>query len=37
MTPNNSEAVIEIIDLCKSFGTQQVLDHVSIKLYKGEN
>ncbi|MDP2888013.1 MAG: ABC transporter ATP-binding protein [Bacteroidota bacterium] len=31
------ESVIEINNLKKSFGTQQVLKDVSIKLYKGEN
>jgi len=31
------EAVIEITDLCKSFGTQEVLKNFSLKLYDGEN
>jgi phospholipid/cholesterol/gamma-HCH transport system ATP-binding protein len=31
------KAVIEINDLCKSFGTQQVLKNFSLQLYDGEN
>ena len=31
------EAVIEITNLCKSFGTQEVLKNFSLKLYDGEN
>lgn len=33
----NNETVIEISDLCKSFGTQNVLKNFSMKLYNGEN
>jgi phospholipid/cholesterol/gamma-HCH transport system ATP-binding protein len=33
----NSEAVIEIVSLRKSFGLQEVLSDVSLKLFKGEN
>ncbi|MDO9254887.1 MAG: ATP-binding cassette domain-containing protein [Bacteroidales bacterium] len=33
----NKEAVIEINNLKKSFGTQQVLTDLSLKLFKGEN
>lgn len=31
------ETVIEITNLCKSFGTQEVLKNFSLKLYDGEN
>lgn len=31
------ETVIEITNLCKSFGTQEVLKNFSLKLYNGEN
>ena len=33
----SKEAVIEITNLCKSFGTQEVLKNFSLKLYDGEN
>lgn len=33
----SNETVIEISDLCKSFGTQNVLKNFSMKLYNGEN
>lgn len=33
----SNETVIEISDLCKSFGTQYVLKNFSMKLYNGEN
>ena len=36
-TTNGNEAVIEIANLTKSFGTQEVLKDVSLKLFKGEN
>lgn len=36
-TPVNKELVIEINNLKKSFGTQQVLTDLSLKLFKGEN
>ncbi len=32
-----NESVIEITDLSKSFGQQEVLKKISLKLYKGEN
>jgi phospholipid/cholesterol/gamma-HCH transport system ATP-binding protein len=32
-----NESVVEITDLSKSFGTQEVLKKISLKLYKGEN
>jgi phospholipid/cholesterol/gamma-HCH transport system ATP-binding protein len=35
-TPYN-EPVIEIEDLCKSFGSNRVLDHFSLTLHRGEN
>ena len=31
------EAVIVIEDLCKSFGTNKVLEHFNVSLYRGEN
>ena len=31
------EAVLVIRDLCKSFGTNHVLNHFNLELYKGEN
>ena len=31
------QAVIEIKNLCKSFGTNQVLDHFDLSLFRGEN
>jgi len=34
---NNHDAVIEINQLAKSFGSQQVLIDISLKLYEGEN
>ena len=34
---NQEETVIEITNLSKSFGEQEVLKDVSLKLYKGEN
>jgi phospholipid/cholesterol/gamma-HCH transport system ATP-binding protein len=34
---NSAEPVIEIINLRKSFGTQEVLTDLSMKLYDGEN
>lgn len=34
---NTGEAVIEITNLTKSFGTQEVLKNFSLKLYNGEN
>ena len=33
----NKEVVIEIINLRKSFGKQEVLTNVSLKLFNGEN
>jgi len=33
----SKETVIEITNLCKSFGTQEVLKNFSMKLYNGEN
>ena len=33
----NAEPVIEIYNLKKSFGSQEVLSNVSMKLYNGEN
>ncbi len=36
-TANDKEAVIEITNLRKSFGTQQVLSDLSLKLFNGEN
>ncbi|MBI5539454.1 MAG: ATP-binding cassette domain-containing protein [Bacteroidia bacterium] len=36
-TLNDDDVVIEIIDLKKSFGKQNVLTNVSLKLYNGEN
>ncbi len=30
------EPIVEVIDLCKSFGKKKVLDHVSFKVYKNE-
>lgn len=34
---HQEEAVIEIANLCKSFGEQEVLKDVSLKLFNGEN
>lgn len=34
---NINDPIVEITKLCKSFGTQQVLKDLSLKLYKGEN
>ncbi|MBV5342696.1 ATP-binding cassette domain-containing protein [bacterium] len=34
---NTNNPIIEITKLCKSFGTQQVLKDLSLKLYEGEN
>ena len=34
---NSNEPVIEINNLKKSFGTQEVLKNVSLKLFNGEN
>ena len=31
------EAVLVIKNLCKSFGTNHVLNHFNVELYKGEN
>ena len=36
-TTNGNEVVIEIANLSKAFGTQEVLKDVSLKLLKGEN
>lgn len=36
-TPDGDEAVIEIANLSKSFGSQEVLKDVSLKLLRGEN
>ena len=36
-SPVNEELVIEIKNLKKSFGTQDVLNNISLNLYKGEN
>ncbi|MBV6440892.1 MAG: ATP-binding cassette domain-containing protein [Haliscomenobacteraceae bacterium CHB4] len=33
----SKEAVIEIKNLCKSFGTNKVLDHFNLSLFRGEN
>lgn len=35
--PNNKEAVIQITELKKSFGNQEVLKNVSLQLFNGEN
>jgi phospholipid/cholesterol/gamma-HCH transport system ATP-binding protein len=35
--PNPDEPVIEILNLRKSFGSQEVLKDLSLKLFKGEN
>ncbi len=37
LSTENSEAVIEIENLTKSFGKQEVLKNLSFKLFKGEN
>ncbi|MDD3323206.1 MAG: ATP-binding cassette domain-containing protein [Paludibacter sp.] len=34
---NTNDPIIEITKLCKSFGTQQVLKDLSLKLFNGEN
>ena len=37
MDNQQQDAVIQIEGLCKSFGTNKVLDHFSISLHRGEN
>ena len=37
MSDQGNEIVLEVKDLCKSFGTNHVLNHFNIELRKGEN
>ena len=37
MDNQQQDAVIQIEGLCKSFGTNKVLDHFNISLHRGEN
>jgi len=37
MTPAANDIVLEVKDVCKSFGDNKVLDHFNLVLYKGEN
>lgn len=37
MNKTANDIVLEVKDVCKSFGENKVLDHFNLVLYKGEN